>query len=272
MLPHHLGNDFGKVVVSVIVYKWANKHSLATYLTRDTKVKGNLSEVAFTDIVKGWGTTTAGNLAGRMASATYQLLGIISELPGISEMIPRTYFMSGGDIRKKHSPARQVVERKGRETKLVQKGEINVLRFDNVRFLLPSERNALKSQNEASDLETKIRAFDATLVKDRDYPKLETEVKQYFDSNSKLYFALRRLARQRLYAVKEVKREAKQSDQIPDSDFGANDFIDTVVKQAESLIVDIDRKRSIIDRLSINVLSPIISADTAEMIGDSLQA
>jgi hypothetical protein len=259
MMPHHIRSDFGRILISMIVFKWANKNNLSAYLKLDVKKKGNLSEVAFLDVVKGWGTTLSGTIAGRIASALYQLTSIIATLPGTSEIVPRSCFMAAGDIRKKCSPSRQVLETKGKEKHLVQKGEVNVLRFDNVRFLLPAERLKAKSFNESSDLEKKIREFDATSIRDRNYPALEKEIKDYFDKNSKSYFQFRRLARERLYAIKEVKREAKQSDQIPDSDFSNNEYIESICKQMELVIADVNRKTLIKERLLINVLSALTS-------------
>jgi hypothetical protein len=260
MMPHHIRNDFNKLLISMIAFKWANRHGLSSYLKLDVKKRGNISEVAFFDIMKGWGTALSGTIAGRIASAIYQLTSIIANLPGTSDVIPKTFFMSAGEIRKKCSPSRQVLETKGKERHLVQKGEVNVLRFDNVRFLLPSERVKAKRHNEAADLEAQIRKFDALPVKDRNYPELETEIKNYFDKNSKSYFQLRRLARERLYAIKEVKREAKQSDQIPDSDFSNNEYIESICKQADLLIADADRRALIQQRLTIDILS-VLSGD-----------
>ncbi|XDO01624.1 hypothetical protein [Phytophthora cinnamomi ormycovirus 7-5] len=254
-LPTHLKQDFSKILIQVIVYKWASKHNVAAYLTNEYKQRGNLSEIAMLDIMKGWGTTLAGNIAGRMASAIYQLTSIIANHPGTNEMIPRSAFLTAGAIRRRLAPPRQVVEKKGRESKLVQSGEINVLRFDNVRFLLPSERVEAKKLNEAADLEKHIREFDCLSINERDYPALELTVKNFFEKNSKTYFRLRRNARQRLYAVKEIRREAKQTDQIPDSDFSSEIFIDSVVEQAESMIVDLQRRHSIIERLRLDVFS-----------------
>jgi hypothetical protein len=255
MLPTHLNQDIGRVLISMILFKWASRHNMAAYLRDDVKKRGNISEVTFSDLIKGYGTTLPGTIAGRIACAIYQLVGIISSLPGIDRMIPHTMFLSGGDIRRNLAPPRQIIEKKGRDTKIVQKGEINILRFDNVRFLMPKERLAAKDVNESANLEKEIREFDAASICNRDYYKLEALVKDYFNRNGRNYFRLRRLTRVRLHAIKEVRREAKQSDQIPDAEFNSDDFIDSVKIMAESLIADITRKSSILERLSTDILS-----------------
>jgi hypothetical protein len=271
MLPTHMNQDIGRILINMIVFKWASRHNMAAYLREDIKKRGNLSEVAFSDLIRGYGTVLPGTIAGRIVSALYQLIGIISNLPGIDGMIPHSLFMSGGDIRRNLAPPRQIVEKKGRDTKIVQKGELNVLRFDNVRFLMPKERVAVRDENESANLEKEIREFDAASVPNRNYQELESKVKGFFDRNGRSYFKLRRLTRLRLHAIKEVRREAKQSDQIPDAEFNSDEFIDSVKIMAESLIADATRKSSVLERLSVNILSFSSEGTLPSLVDPSLQ-
>jgi hypothetical protein len=262
-LPTKLTSEFGRVLIKVLVYKWANKRGLSAYLKSEIKEGGNLSESAFVDRVKSWGTPVENNIGSEIVSAIYGIISIFADHPGLQDCLPKSYFMTGVDLRKAAEPPRQVVEKTGKKTQIVQRGEINVLRFDNIRFLMPSERSALKRYNESGDLENQIRRFDELEIKDRDYPKFLEDLKKKVADNSVRYFTIRRLARQRLYAVKEVRREAKQPENVPDSDFASNGFIETVCKQAESIIIDMGRKRSVEDRLK----TPIVSFEGSVLIG-----
>jgi hypothetical protein len=254
-LPAKMKTAVGRQILSLIVFKWASRKNLVTYLNSETKKLGNISEISFIDVVRGWGTSCQGNLAQRLASSIYQLSGIISHNSLIDEMMNRAYFASGSDLRKSIAPPRQVVEKVGKTIKVVKRGEVNVLRFDNIRFLLPSERGLAKAKNESSDFEDKIKEFDHLPVKDRNYPQMVELLREGITENGKIYFKLRRLAKERLYAIKEVRREAKQPDQIPDSEFANNEFVSSVIKQAEALILDIDRRGSIIERLRMDPIS-----------------
>jgi len=254
MLPTKLSQEFGQTLVSVLVYKWANKNNLSAYLKDDVKKLGNLSEAQFLNKVEGWGTPTKNNLAGLMSSSIYQLVSNLANEHDLIDVIPRTVMLSGGELRRMTEPSRQIVEKSGKTTKIVKRGEINVLRFDNIRFLMPSERMALKKMNESADVENHVREFDALHLKDRNYPQFVKDLKEVVAENSARYFYLRRLARQRLYAIKEVRREAKQPDQVNDSDFTSNEFIASVCKQAEAMIIDLGRRRSVLERLRTSIV------------------
>jgi hypothetical protein len=259
-LPAKVNNDIGNAIVSLIVYKWANRNNMAAYLKDFVKIRGNISESAFRDVAKGWGTPCEGNLAGRMMSSIYQLTGILSSHPGISEMMNRSHFLTGADIRRSIAPPRQLVEKVGKAIKIVSRGEINVMRFDNIRFLLPIERAKAKIYNESADAESWVRDFDAIEVRDRNYPQLHAKLKEHVDMNADVYFKLRRAARQRLYAVKEVRREAKQPDQIADSEFASNKFLDSVIELAESTMIDLGRRASIVEALRTDLVSSTLGA------------
>jgi carbamoylphosphate synthase small subunit len=176
----------------------------------------------------------------------------------------RSYFLSAHDLRNSITPPRQVVEKVGKTQRVVKRGNLNVLRFDNVRFLLPKERAEVRHYNESMELERELRDFDVSPIADRDYQKLEKSIRDKVTHKSTLYFNLRRAARNRLMAIKEVRREAKQSDQIPDADFNSNDFLDSVLKQAESIIIDLGRRRAIMDRLNLS-LSKSLEDATASL-------
>jgi hypothetical protein len=254
-LPARASQEVVSLLVSIITYKWANKKNLSLFLKEGIKKKGNTSAASFLDVVKGWGTPAEGNLAASMANSIYHIASSLASHDGISAMMNKSVFLAGSEVRGMVTPPRQIVEKVGRATRVVARGEINVLRYDNIRFLLPSERNRAKSHNESADVENNIREFDAKQIDERDYHQLLELLRVKVDENANLYFKLRRLARQRLYAVKEVKREAKQPDLVPDSDFASNDYINSVCKQAESIIIDIGRKRSIIERLQTDPVS-----------------
>jgi hypothetical protein len=260
-LPAKMNNSIGNVIVSLITFKWANKHSLSTYLKNEVKRIGNIPESNFLDLVKSWGTACEGNLAGCMASSLYQVIGYISNHPGIEAMMNKSMFLTGSDVRKLASPPRQLVEKVGRQSKIITRGELNVLRFDGIRFLLPRERLAVRIYNESGEIENQVRQFDALEVQNRNYSGLLNEIKGLVTKTSDRYFKLRRLARQRLYAVKEVRREAKQQDQITDAEFANNEFIDTVCEQAESMIIDLGRRRSVTDRLRTDIVSLVFEED-----------
>jgi hypothetical protein len=263
-LPGKVNSDIGNAVISLIVYKWANRTQRAAYLKDFVKQRGNLSETAFRDAAKGWGTPCDGNIAGRMLSSIYQLTGILSSHAGISAMMNRSHFQTGADIRRSIAPPRQLVEKVGKATKVVSRGEINVMRFDHIRFLVPSERAQAKNFNESADAENWIRDFDAYEVQDRNYPALQSKLKEHIGNNANMYFKLRRAARQRLYAVKEVRREAKQPDQIADSEFASNKFLDSVIEMAESTIIDLGRRKSVLDILRSDIVTASLGSDNSE--------
>lgn len=253
-LPTRLSNEFGKLIVKVLIYKWANKKNLSAYLKEDVKKEGNISGAAFTERMKSWGTPVENNIGGDIASAIYGLISDLANHSSLQECLPKTMFLSGVDLRKDAEPPRQIVEKTGKKTQIVRRGEINVLRFDNIRFLMPSERAALKKFNESGDIENYIRRFDEIEIKDRKYPEFLELLKKKVSDNSIRYFSIRRQARQRLYAVKEVRREAKQTENVPDSDFASNSFIETVCTQAESILIDLGRRRSVLDRLRSSIV------------------
>jgi len=254
-LPAKMQSSVGKQIMHILVYKWASRKNLVAFLNPEVKKSGNKSVTEWLDLVGGWGTPCQGNLAQRIAASIYQILGIISLDDGISQMMNPLHFLTGSDLRKFSAPPKQILEKKGTVIKVVKQGEINVLRFDSIRFLLPKERVRAKEFNESADLEKQIRQFDRLAVKDRNYPQLLETIKAVVAENSIKYFKLRRLSRNRLYAIKEIRREAKQPDQINDTEFGNNEFIDSVCKQADAMIVDIDRRRSLKDRLLLDPIS-----------------
>jgi hypothetical protein len=257
MLPHHTRNEVVKTISYMIAYRWANRRRISRFLTEQIKQKGNVSEERFSKFIETWGTQLNGNICGDLISSVYQIIGIIANIPGLDNMIPRGYFLSGQDIRKLCAPSRQITEKKGKDVKVVSAGTLNTLRFDNVRFLLPSERLKAKRLNESSELDNKIREFDSKEVCNRNFAEFEETVKKYFEDNSKNYYTLRRNARSRLYAIKEVRREAKQSDVINDTEFTSENFISTVVRQAESMMIDVGRKVSVKERLEDNIFKSL---------------
>jgi hypothetical protein len=261
MLPTKLGQPIGRRLVSIIAYKWATMNNMAAYLSDEVKIQGNISRVAWFDIVKGWGTPVEGNLAQALAGSIFDLTGFIASRVEIKEMMPCSFFMDGTALRAAAIPSRQVVEKVGNKQRVVVKGNINVLRFDNIRFLLPRERAEAKKMNESSDLEKQIRRFDGSAISDRNYPEMIEKIKDLVDSNSTRYFNIRRASRQRLYAVKEVRREAKQPDIVQDAEFASDLFIESAIKQAESIIIDIGRKRSVIDRLKSDIFTTTVRAE-----------
>jgi len=256
-LPARMNNSIANTILHLIVFKWANRNNRATYLMKKVKEGGNLSETSFKDLAKAWGLSLDGNLPSRMLSSIYQITGIISQRKDIETMLNPAHFVSGSEMRKSVQPPRQLVVKTGRATKIEAKGEINVLRFDNIRFLMPKERAQVKERNESSDLETEIREFDKLKVKDRPYPDLYDKIKTTIEDTSSRYFMLRRLARKRLYAIKEVRKCVGQQDIVPDSDFTSNKLVESTLKLVDSSNLDNDIKDSYKTRLNIDLFTAV---------------
>jgi hypothetical protein len=268
-LPARPKERVAKTLIYVMTFKYANAHGISQYLKRDVRREGNLSEISFCDTIKGWGATIEGNFLGRIASATYQLCGIISRIEGFNKILCKDHFMNGLDIRQAIAPARQIIVKEGNKTSVKAKGDVNVLKFDSIRFLTPEERSRVRNYNKSLDLENQIQAFDKLSIEDRNYPQFETQVKDLIRSNENKYFRLRRLARDRLYAIKEVRKEARQSDRISDGEFQNDAIIATTITLVRSILEDEDRIESLVRRLSISIVDSVFSdsneSDEAEV-------
>jgi hypothetical protein len=258
VLPFKIGHSASKRLLDILIYKWATKQGLAAYLIPEIRKAGNASLQSFMDMAKGWGTPLDGNLAGRLTSSLYDLASYIANHVDLYDVVPKGLFLSGLQVKNTFNPPRNILEKKGKESKVVQKGFFNVLRFDTMRFLTPSERMELKSHGKSYETQKVIELFDRLPLRVRDYPKLEADLKERITGASQEYFRLRRAARSRLYAIKEVRREAKQSDLIADADFNNSKFIDSVCHQADSIIVDQARRQALKARLTANILSAAV--------------
>jgi hypothetical protein len=230
-------------------------------LKRDVRKEGNLSEISFCDTIKGWGANIEGNFLGRIAAATYQLCGIISRMEGFNKILCKDHFMSGLDMRQAIAPARQVIVKEGNRSSIKAKGDVNVLKFDSIRFLTPKERSRVRNYNKSLDLENKIQAFDKLPIEDRNYQQFETEVKALIHNYENKYFKLRRLARDRLYAIKEIRKEAHQPDRVSDGEFQNDAVIATAITLAQSIIEDEKRVEFIVRRLSIPIVDSVFSVE-----------
>jgi len=245
--------------IDVMVFKFACRKNLVTYLTDGKKLSGNLSEQAFKDISLAWGTPITGNICQRALSGIYDLLGIMSKHESFEKVVQKGFFLSAVQLKKSFEPTRIIVLGKGKNKKVEKKGDINVLRLDNIRFLIPSERAELRSSNVSQELDDAVKAFDKLEISERDYDKLVNKLKAVIAHFSNYYFQIRRNARNRLYVIKEVRKEANQPDQINDSEFNRNDMIDTTKSLIEAYIIDKDRKEGISVSLSTPVLIPTLT-------------
>jgi hypothetical protein len=259
-LPARPRERVAKTLIYVMTFKYANAANISQYLKRDVRREGNLSEVAFCDIIKGWGANIEGNFLGRIASATYQLCGIIARMDGFKQILCKDHFMSGLDIRQAIAPARQIIVKEGNKTSVKAKGDVNVLKFDSIRFLTPEERSRVRNHNKSLDLENQIQAFDRTHIQDRNYPEFEARVKALISDNENKYFKLRRLARDRLYAIKEIRKEAHQPDRVSDGEFQNDAVIATAVALVRSIVKDEKRAESLAQRLSIPIVDSVFSS------------
>jgi hypothetical protein len=268
-LPSHSKLDIVNVCSRVITFKYANRKNLSGFLKMQVKRDGNRSEANFIDIVKGWGTSVDGTIYQRIASAAYQLLGIISQMDGVAKILNKDHFMSGSDLRSAAAPPKQVTVREGNRVSVKTKGHLNVLKYDGIRFLLPNERVAVRNFNQSLDLENKIRDFDKQEIDDRDYSTFDNTIKQAVKDNFNNYFKLRRLARDRLYAIKEVRKSAQMSDTIKDSEFSDNQFVANTIALARSTLVDVNRKHSIVSRLNVDIVSSVFGVSFADSESES---
>ena len=105
------------------------------------------------------------------------------------------------------------------------KGSLNVHRFDPVRFLTTDERSAVREYNKAKGLEKRLTNFDQQEPLERHYPLLVSFLKHSTDEASAKYFKLRKLARERMYRIKNLRRAQKRSDTVLDSEFSTANFM-----------------------------------------------
>jgi hypothetical protein len=266
-LPSRPKSKVIQALVYVMTFKYANANNMSQYLRSEVRKGGNLSETAFCDLVKGWSVSLEGNILGRIAAASYQLCGIISRMEGFEQILCRDHFMSGLDLRRAIAPARQVVVKEGNKTKVETKGDVNVLKFDSIRFLTPAERARVRNFNRSLDLENKIQEFDKTPIQDRNYPEFESYIKELIRDNENKYFKLRRLARDRLYAIKEVRKEARQNERISDGEFHNDSMIAVAITLANSVFSGTERGESLVNRIGLNIVDSVFLVDeTTEKI------
>jgi len=261
LLPVHVRSPSARNVISMVLYRWATRHDMAAYLDADVRKIGGITCQQFTDIVNGWGTDCQAGLGNRFTACIYQIIGLIARLPGIDTMINPSHFVNGSTLRQRIIPARQVsvisVDKAGKRTRTLVRKAINVLRFDNIRFLTPKERSVIKEENEATVLEELVQKFDRTPIKDRKYSEFESEAREMVNRKARHYFLVRRMARTRLYAIKDIRREAKLSDQIADTEFASNEIVETTIKLVEQLNIDANKKAGLIARLSVDMQGPL---------------
>jgi hypothetical protein len=227
-------------------------------MTDSKKKSGNISEQEFRDLSLSWGTSITGNICQRALSGIYEVLGILSKHPSFGLCVQKGYFLSGIQIKKLLEPTRVIVVGKGKNRHTEKKGDINVLRLDGIRFLLPKERAVLRGDDASQQVDSLIKNFDSSEISTRDYGKLENKLKSVISTFTTYYYQIRRNARDRLYVIKDIRREMGQPDQINDSEFNRDDLLDTTESLAKSAIVDQQRLSEVTTLLRTNVLIPTL--------------
>jgi hypothetical protein len=239
--PIHAKIPIVQRAIDVMVFKWASRAGIAGYLTQSKKKSGNLSEQGFLDIALGWGTAISGTICQRAISGIYEILSLISQNEGFSKLVRKGFFISAIDMKKGFEPSRTVSTKVKGKTVTQKKGDINVLRLDGIRFLLPSERSELRTCSTSQEVDKLVKDFDQRSISERDYSALHKKLESVIQKYTNSYYQIRRNARNRLYAVKEVRKEAKLKEEVPDSEFSRKDFIESAINMLRHYIVDVQR-------------------------------
>jgi hypothetical protein len=253
-IPRSLKHHGCFQLLKIFINRCASKYNLDAFLLKEYKNPINVTQ--WLDLLQGYGTPIKGNICQSMASSIFNLICALAHKEEAIKSLPTSIFLSGSDLKYQSFPKLRLsitkVEKKKKVTEKIAK-PLNIFRPDEVRFLLPQERAQIRSNVPVLGLEEKIRSFDRMQMFERQgnfsYQSIQMSIIESIDFMQPIYYRIRRAAKGRLQVIKAIRKECKLIETVEDGEFTNTSMLETLKTLAESALVDLGKRKSLIEAL-----------------------